>query len=68
MKKYVVLFTMFTLVGLLAGCGSTAKFVYPAQMSSLVQISSSPVSDKTLAILPFDDYRSDDIDKKQKYL
>ena len=60
MKKYVVLFTMFALVGLLAGCGSTAKFVYPAQMSSLVQISSSPVSDKTLAILPFDDYRSDD--------
>ena len=60
MKKYVVLFTMFALVGLLAGCGSTAKFVYPAQMSSLVQISSSPVSDMTLAILPFDDYRSDD--------
>lgn len=60
MKKTLPLFCATVSVILLAGCGTTAKFVYPAQMSSLVQIDSSPASSRKLAVLPFDDYRSDE--------
>jgi len=45
---------------LLSGCGTTGKFVYPAKMSSLFKSSGEMTSDKVVAILPFDDYRSDE--------
>lgn len=60
MKIYFVTLFIATLSLLLTGCGTTAKFVYPAQMSSLVQFDSSHVTTKKLAVLPFDDYRSDE--------
>lgn len=58
-KLYSLLAAAVMLFGL-SGCGTTAKFVYPAQMDNLAQISSSPVTEKSLAVLPFDDYRSDE--------
>ncbi|MDD2480083.1 MAG: hypothetical protein PHS31_09350 [Victivallaceae bacterium] len=60
MKNYVNVFLIAVFLLVLTGCGTTAKFVYPAQMSSLVQFDSSHVTNKKLAVLPFDDYRSDD--------
>lgn len=42
---------------LLCGCGTTAKFVYPAKMETMVQVTTSPVFDKKVAVVPFDDYR-----------
>lgn len=43
---------------LLAGCGTTAKFVYPAKMETLVRFSAAPVYEKRVAVVPFDDYRN----------
>ena len=42
---------------LLFGCGTTGKFVYPAKMETMVQVNHSPVFDKKVAVVPFDDYR-----------
>ncbi len=59
MKKCIVaVFSVLTAIAI-TGCGTTGKFIYPAQMSTLVQIDSAPVVNKKLAILPYDDYRSD---------
>ncbi len=43
----------------LTGCGTTAKFIYPAKMSSLIQYEKVPSNNKKVAIVPFDDYRGD---------
>ena len=43
---------------LLVGCGTTGKFVYPDQMSTLFSAASEPVLEKSVAVIPFDDYRS----------
>lgn len=42
---------------LLVGCGTTGKFVYPDQMSTLFTASSEPLTEKSVAVIPFDDYR-----------
>ncbi len=60
MQKHLAVLAAALLAVVLAGCGTTGKFVYPAQMSALVQIDSAPITSKKLAVLPFDDYRSDD--------
>lgn len=49
----VVVCTLF-----LVGCGTTGKFVYPDQMSTLFSAASEPVLEKSVAVIPFDDYRS----------
>ena len=43
---------------LLAGCGTTGKFVYPDKMATLYKVSVDDASGKTVAVLPFDDYRA----------
>ncbi|MFA5205613.1 MAG: hypothetical protein WC708_14550 [Lentisphaeria bacterium] len=53
-------FTAAALPALLCGCGTTAKFVYPANYSTLVQVAASPVTEKKVAVPPFDDQRGDD--------
>ena len=57
MKKMNV-FAIILMTSFLVGCGTTAKFVYPAKMDTMVKIQTSPVSDKKVAVLPFDDYRN----------
>jgi hypothetical protein len=42
-----------------AGCGTTAKFVYPANNTALVRIAESPATGKKVAVPPFDDQRGD---------
>ena len=43
-----------------AGRGTTGKFVYPANMSTLFRANEFALLDKTIAVVPFDDYRADD--------
>ena len=43
---------------LLTGCGTTGKFVYPANMTTLAKPGDNPIN-KKVAVLPFDDYRPD---------
>lgn len=42
----------------LSGCGATAKFVYPDDMRNLTRLQESPVHNKIVAVLPFDDSRA----------
>lgn len=45
------------LVAALAGCGTTAKFIYPADSSKLVHVCDSPKHDMSVAVVPFEDHR-----------
>ena len=47
-------------LALVTGCGTTGKFVYPAKMTTLFRVGEDRMTDKIVAVLPFDDYRSDD--------
>lgn len=60
MKKLLLTALVALSAALLVGCGTTGKFVYPANMSTLVKFGSAPVVDKQVAVLPFDDYRGDE--------
>lgn len=42
---------------LLTGCGTTAKFVYPNKMNSMVEVASAPVYKQKVAVVLFDDGR-----------
>jgi hypothetical protein len=46
---------LFTIVG----CGTTAKFVYPADGRTLTQIAGGPARLKKVAVTPFEDMRGD---------
>lgn len=47
-----------TLVCGLAGCGTTGKFVYPADMSQLFRYEGKDAAkDKVVAVIPFEDHR-----------
>jgi hypothetical protein len=59
MKLLAKLFVLSCL-SLIFGCGTTGKFVYPDKMTSLVKISSESMVKKSVAVVPFDDYRSTD--------
>ncbi len=54
------LLSILVLPILLTGCGTTAKFIYPDKMSSLVQVDSAPVHNLKVAVTPFDDDRNAD--------
>lgn len=43
----------------LMGCGATAKFVYPAKASNLVQFSDKPLFPQKVAVVPFEELRDD---------
>ncbi len=40
-----------------SGCGTTAKFVYPADPAKLARLSETPRYDKQVAVLPFEELR-----------
>jgi len=69
MKKSIsLIIALFSILFILAGCGTTAKFVYPANIRNLKQVKDSKCTNKTVAVLPFDDMRSDKNDASQIYL
>ena len=58
--KMFIKFLLFPYILFITGCGTTGKFVYPDQMRTLTKISSVPLLNKTVAIMPFDDYRGNE--------
>jgi hypothetical protein len=60
MKKTIYFLVIVALCLLVTGCGTTAKFVYPANMKNLIQLDTMPVYKKEVAILPFNDFRGDE--------
>jgi hypothetical protein len=57
MSKTAVLLSLGLLTVLLTGCGTTAKFIYPADSHKLIRISEKPVYQKKIAVTPFDEMR-----------
>jgi hypothetical protein len=52
-------FFLLICISLLIGCGTTAKFVYPANPANLVRLAEKPRYEKEIAVLPFDELRGD---------
>lgn len=57
MRKYCFLLLVASVI--LSGCGTTGKFVYPANYQKLVRLYEQPKYDLTVAVLPFEDMRGD---------
>jgi len=43
----------------LAGCGTTAKFIYPANGRNLIHFNDGPAYKKKIAVIPFEEMRGD---------
>lgn len=56
--------------GLLAlcGCGSTARFIYPSSANRLAVIAETPLCNKKIAVLPFNDLRGAENDMSTVWL
>lgn len=44
---------------IIAGCGTTAKFVYPSHPQALISVAATPRYDRSVAVLPFEEARPD---------
>ena len=53
------LITILLALSLLSGCGTTAKFIYPAKGRNLIRFSDGPAYQKKVAVVPFEDMRGD---------
>lgn len=60
MNKTLSLMVILGMIVGVTGCGTTGKFVYPANMTTLYKSGADTVIQKKVAVVPFDDYRSDD--------
>jgi hypothetical protein len=58
MKRILILLLCLATL-LLGGCGTTAKFVYPAKYQNLTHLYDQPKYNLTVAVLPFEDMRGD---------
>jgi hypothetical protein len=56
MKNYL---TILWVIIACTGCGTTAKFVYPADPAKLAHITDQPRYDKKIAVIPFEELRGD---------
>ena len=52
----------------LSGCGTTAKFIYPAQGQRLTHFPDGPAYQKKVAVTPFKDMRADDNETSTYFL
>jgi hypothetical protein len=60
MNKYLThSILLLGIVAVCSGCGTTAKFVYPSDPTKLAHLSEKPRYDKEVAVLPFEELRSD---------
>ncbi len=57
MRKMVLFFLSVSLF--LSGCGTTAKFVYPSKSENLIQLYKEPKYSLKVAVVPFEEKRSD---------
>lgn len=51
--------TILLALSLLSGCGTTAKFIYPAKGRNLIRFDDGPAYQKKIAVVPFEDMRGD---------
>lgn len=58
MNKVFVFLAAVAAIVFFSGCGTTAKFVYPHDMRELIKLDVKPIYEKSIAVVPFDDYRS----------
>ena len=58
-KKILFMIVSLALAAMVSGCGTTAKFVYPAQGTQLIQFQNGPGYQKKVAVVPFKDMRGD---------
>ncbi len=59
MKNTVLVLMLLLATASWAGCGTTAKFIYPADSKRLTHFSDRPGYDKVVAVTPFEDMRGD---------
>ncbi|WP_282755498.1 hypothetical protein [Desulfuromonas thiophila] len=57
-KTAISIFLCVVVLGL-TGCGTTAKFIYPADGRDLIGFSDGPAYDKKIAVTPFEEMRGD---------
>lgn len=58
MQRVITCIIVLSLViFIFTGCGTTAKFAYPADARDLVRLSEQPVYDKAIAVVPFEEWR-----------
>lgn len=60
MNKSLALTAVLGAVIGITGCGTTGKFIYPANMSTLYKSGADVAVQKKVAVVPFDDYRADE--------
>ena len=60
MMRKIIFATLSLLILLLVGCGTTAKFIYPAKGQNLIRFSDGPAYQKKVAVTPFEDMRGDE--------
>ncbi|MCK5595677.1 hypothetical protein KAI19_05810, partial [bacterium] len=53
------LITILLALSVLSGCGTTAKFIYPAKGRNLIRFPDGPAYQKKVAVVPFEDMRGD---------
>ncbi len=56
MKKFIL---FIIILMCFTGCGTTAKFVYPAKGQNLIKFPSGPAYNKKIAVTPFEELRGD---------
>lgn len=56
-KHLSYLIVLLGLAVICTGCGTTAKFVYPADPAKLARVAEKPHFDKAVAVLPFEELR-----------
>lgn len=57
MKRKLIIILLA--LSVLSGCGTTAKFIYPAKGRNLIRFSDGPAYQKKIAVVPFEDMRGD---------
>jgi hypothetical protein len=60
MMRKIIFATSSLLILLLVGCGTTAKFIYPAKGQNLIRFSDGPAYQKKVAVTPFEEMRGDE--------
>lgn len=58
-KKVISLLLICLSFLMLSGCGTTAKYIYPANGRNLIQFEKQPAYEKTVAVTPFEEMRGD---------
>ncbi len=68
MSKTFQCFCFLSFAVILSGCGTTAKYIYPAQGQRLINFPDGPAYQKRIAVTPFKDMRGDQNESSTYFL